>query len=69
MPALKLDDNAKVSDNEFIAVRVKVAVLKRMLQEHSLHVCDLQCASKKQKAKLHELLLQALLENFNYKCS
>lgn len=47
---------------EFVSVKMRVSVLKRLLLGHNIHLCDVHGTSAKQKQCLQQLLLQALSE-------
>ena len=50
-------------EQEFVSVRMRVSVLKRLLQGHNIHLCDVHGTSAKQKQCLQQLLLQVVSES------
>ena len=50
-------------EQEFVSVKMRVSVLKRLLKGHNIHLCDVHGTSAKQKQCLQQLLLQAVSES------
>lgn len=49
-----------VSDT--ITLELDVHQLKRLLQQHTLHISDFRCCRHQDKLRLQQLLLQAMTE-------
>ncbi len=45
-----------------ITLELDIHQLKRLLQQHTLHVSDIRCCRHQDKLRLQQLLLQAITE-------
>ncbi len=45
-----------------ITLELDIHQLKRLLQQHTLHVSDIRCCRHQDKLRLQQLLLQAMTE-------
>lgn len=50
----------QIHQPEFVNVKVKVSVLKRLLEGQQIHLCELHGTSLENKHCLQQLLLQAV---------